>query len=80
MVNAISAPVAMSTIRARSQLPPPAERRAIRRRVGATQTEVGALVGVCEQTISNYEAGSRSPRGENLIRYVRVPDELRNLA
>ncbi len=55
-------------------LPPPARRRAIRRKAGVSQDEVGAACGVSRATVSHWETGVSSPRGEYLRLYVAALD------
>ncbi len=54
------------------QLPEPGERRALRERVGVSQAAVAESIGVCRPSISRYETGSSTPRGEALVRYLDV--------
>lgn len=63
-------------ISARRRLPAPSERRSIRVAAGLSQEEVAALVGVHRESVSRWELGQRSPRGEMLVAYVEVLDEL----
>lgn len=60
----------------RRDLPPPSERRALRKAAGLTTAELGAAVGVSKQAITSWENGTRTPRGMSLERYV---DALRAL-
>ena len=67
-------------VRSRRELPSPTDRRAIRKAAGLTLQEVGAAVGVSGQAIGMWEAGSRTPRGPHLERYVDVLRILREAA
>lgn len=65
-------------LRARA-LPKPAERRAIRERVGLPTSAIAGAVGVTRQAVCNWEKGIRSPTGVRLERYLRVLQQLRDL-
>lgn len=58
--------------RQRRQVADPARRREIRERAGLTQAEIAAAVDVDDATISRWESGDRSPRGETGDRYVAL--------
>jgi DNA-binding transcriptional regulator YiaG len=58
------------------QLPEPARRTAIRLRAGLTQGEMADVLGVSRQAIARWEAGERSPSGENLTAYVTLLERL----
>jgi transcriptional regulator with XRE-family HTH domain len=62
--------------RIRRELPPPAVRRAIREAAGVSQADIAAALGVDRVTVTRYESGARTPRGERLAAYVRVLREL----
>ncbi len=53
-------------------LPSPELRRKIREMKNVPQDAVGAAVGVSQGTISSWELGHTSPRGEHLRRYLQV--------
>jgi transcriptional regulator with XRE-family HTH domain len=57
---------------ARRDLPPPAERRALREAAGISLETVAREIGVTRQAVGHWEAGDRRPRGANLRRYVEV--------
>jgi DNA-binding XRE family transcriptional regulator len=67
-------------LEARRSLPPPKVRRALRLAAGASQADVGEVVGVTRQSVSLWEVGSRTPRGQNLEAYLDVLRALRVLA
>lgn len=60
------------------QLPPPEERRSIRRQAGLSQADLAAAIGVSPQAVATWEAGTR-PRGAHLTRYLAVLRELREV-
>src|SRR5690349_9386366 len=64
-------------LRQRRELPAPEVRRALRRAAGASQASVAEVVGVTRQSVSLWEAGTRTPRGANLERYLDVLRELK---
>lgn len=67
----------MRKARAERLLPSPDERRAIREAAGVSQAAIGLILGVRPSTVTRYETGSRSPRGEMAVAYLRVLDRLR---
>ena len=54
----------------RRDLPAPEQRRAIRQAAGLSQVEVAEAVGVTRQAVAHWEAGTRTPKGTLLERYV----------
>ena len=70
----------LDKIRAEQALPPARVRRSIREAAGASQRNVAAELGVSPMTISRWEDGSRTPRGEHAERYGRLLTQLRELA
>ena len=62
--------------RARDSVPPVELRRLLRERVGLTQAELGRALGVDAATISRWEAGLRSPRGQSRGAYARLLERL----
>jgi len=62
----------IQTLRRRRSLPEPRVRKALRQAAGLTQEEVGAAVGVSGPTVSRWETGHRSPRGDALDSYAEV--------
>lgn len=63
-------------VRARRRLPAPPMRRAIRESAGVSQLRVAGQVGVTRMTVSRWESGVREPRGDHLLSYVALLDEL----
>jgi hypothetical protein len=59
------------------KLPPPARRRTIRVRAGATLDEVGDLVGVSGEAVRLWETGQRIPSETHRDDYIDVLDDLR---
>jgi DNA-binding transcriptional regulator YiaG len=59
------------------RLPGPAERIAIRRRAGISQTDLARMLEVRVQTVSSWEHGRTTPLGRNLPLYARALDEMR---
>jgi DNA-binding transcriptional regulator YiaG len=51
-------------------------RRAIRESSGLSGAELARALKVVPQTVSNWERGSRTPRGEMLEAYVAVLEAL----
>ncbi|WP_405597600.1 helix-turn-helix domain-containing protein [Streptomyces sp. NBC_01410] len=69
-----------SRLRIRRELPAPRERRELRAAAGLTQQELADAIGVTRAAISQWEAGTRTPRGVLLDRYVDAIRELRDAA
>jgi len=63
-------------VRLRRQLPAPPMRRAIRQAAGISEATLAKSIGVSRSAISQWEAGSRFPHGENLRKYVAALAEL----
>jgi len=59
------------------RLPSPKARRAIRLSTRATGRDCARALGVSDMTLSRWERGERTPRGENLERYVALLERLR---
>lgn len=51
-------------------LPPPEQRRELRRTLGIEQQELAAELGVSVQTVWAWETGRSIPAGENRQRYA----------
>ncbi|MCU1592172.1 MAG: polymerase subunit sigma-24 [Frankiales bacterium] len=62
------------------QLPPPRTRRALRQAAGLSTEQLGHVLGVTRQTVSNWETGRRTPRGEQLVAYLEALRFLRQAA
>ena len=58
-------------------LPPPAERRALRKALGLTGQEVAGLVGCSHVAVVHWEKGERTPQGDNRTRCRELLDALR---
>ena len=67
----------LETKRARVELPPPSERRALRKALGLTVQEVAKLIGCSHVAVVHWEKGERTPQGENLERYRELLDALK---
>ena len=67
----------IATTAAARQLPPPSERRRIRKQARVSQEELAAGVGVQRPTVTRWESGTREPRGRLAERYSSA---LRRLA
>ncbi|MEU7978320.1 helix-turn-helix transcriptional regulator [Micromonospora sp. NPDC049081] len=48
----------------------------IRQQAGLTMSQVAAVVGVGESTVSRWEGGSRKPRGEHALKWAALLNEL----
>jgi transcriptional regulator with XRE-family HTH domain len=57
-------------------VPDPAAARAIRERAGWARRRMAEALGVTENTIVRWEAGTGTPAGRNLIPYIRLLDQL----
>lgn len=64
--------VLVAEINASKLLPAPAGRRALRVSAGVSLERVGQACGVTRQAVWTWEHGLRTPRGENLRRYIQV--------
>jgi DNA-binding transcriptional regulator YiaG len=56
----------------RTQLPPPEQRRAIRRAAGLTLAHLADEVGVSVAAVRLWEMGARFPSGDHLKAYVEL--------
>ena len=61
-------------------LPIPAMRKAIRESAHVSLARVAAILGVHRASVSRWESGKRTPRGEQRRRYKRLLDELKELS
>lgn len=64
-------------IRARRRLPTPAMARELRLAAGLSQARVARELGVTSVTVSRWEAGDRTPRGDLLVAYADLLDTIR---
>jgi DNA-binding transcriptional regulator YiaG len=62
------------------QLPPPAERRAIRRAARVSVVEIADVLGVSELSVRHWEAGTATPNPRNAEAYGRLLEALRRVA
>lgn len=70
----------LERLRVKHSLPSPTLRRAIRVDAGASQADIAQEMGVAQRTISRWESGDASPRGERLAAYARLLAELQDVA
>jgi transcriptional regulator with XRE-family HTH domain len=63
----------------KAMLPPPDERKRIRKAAGASRREVAEAVGVDGETVLKWESGV-GPGARNLSAYADVLAELRRIA
>ena len=57
---------------ARRMLPPPAQRREIRREAGLSQEDLAFALGVNGTTLCRWESGERQPSDEHVVGYQQV--------
>ena len=69
----------LARVRSRRRLPPPDERRTIRRGAGVSLRELAAAIGVSHVAITRWEAGAEPADPRHLMAYARILDELRRL-
>lgn len=69
-----------SRLHIRRALPAPNECRAIRIASGLTQGELAEAIGVTRQAVTQWETGTRSPRGRLLDSYAEAIATLRESA
>jgi HTH-type transcriptional regulator/antitoxin MqsA len=60
----------------RRRLPEPAMQKFLRIRAQLTQQEVALVVKTNRASVSRWESGQRTPRGEQLARYLDLLDRL----
>jgi DNA-binding transcriptional regulator YiaG len=70
----------LDKVRAEQALPPPRVRRSIREAAGVSQRAVASELGISGMTVSRWEDGTRSPRGELAALYVALLAQLREVA
>ena len=63
---------ALRRVELRRALPDPARIRLIRQAAGLTQAEVGAAVGVTQETVSKWESGDATPSNVRLAALIDV--------
>lgn len=63
-------------VRARRRMPSPAMARQIRVESGTPVGRVATELGVAAITVSRWERGERTPRGQLLVAYLALLDEL----
>jgi DNA-binding XRE family transcriptional regulator len=76
-VTAIDEAVALARLRADLAS---GKAREVRKRARLSQADVARAVGVDPQTVTNWEAGRRMPRGETAIKYATLLHELENVS
>ena len=62
--------------RLRRGLPDAPERRAVRERSVLTQHDIADAVGVTASTVSRWESGTRTPRGDTGLAYAELLNAL----
>lgn len=74
LVSSPSDPVdaVLRRARQRRHLPPPPVRQMLRQQLGLSQREVAELLDVTRVSVSRWETGERTPRGELLLRYLEL--------
>jgi hypothetical protein len=65
--------------KASNSLPSPAMQKAILTQAGATEVEVGEVVGAHRVTVNRWVMGHRRPTGERLRKYVALLAELQEI-
>ena len=63
---------ALTKQRRRALLPESSQRRALRRRVGLSQSVIADAIGVTPAMVSRCEAGTSVPRDDVLAKYLQV--------
>jgi DNA-binding XRE family transcriptional regulator len=69
----------VESLRSSVELPPPSERRRIRREAGWTQTKVAKKIAVSRDAVGRWEKsgpGGRQPRADVASAYATLLDEL----
>jgi DNA-binding transcriptional regulator YiaG len=56
----------------RQQLPDPVVRRLLRTGCSLTHADLAEELGVTRPTVTRWESGARTPRGEDFRRYVEL--------
>lgn len=70
--NGMNLDEAIAAAKIRRRLPPPELRRFLRERAGLPQQAIADEVGVSRPAVSRWEAGRRTPRGDDLRRYSEI--------
>jgi DNA-binding transcriptional regulator YiaG len=74
-------PIELLTSRLKnSELPEPAECKAIRDRAGVTLSEAAAVINVSPMTLWKWEQGRATPNRNNAILYRRLLEALKKAA
>jgi transcriptional regulator with XRE-family HTH domain len=73
-------PTIFEIAHATRQLPAPALRRHWREQAGASQDQIAEQLCVTRTSVSRWEKGTRSPRGEHLVAYANLLGQLREIA
>ncbi len=60
----------------RPELPELAERAALRKKAGISQTILGEIIGCTRRMIWQYENGHAAPTGDRLVRYAEALDAI----
>jgi len=79
-MSATPAEQVLARVRIHQGLPTPAERRRLREAANLTKTEIAEAVGATRQAVTFWEAGTRTPRGKYLERYVEALTALKGIA
>ena len=66
----------LASVTADTPLPPPTERKRLRRAARLTQAQVAGAVGVSRETVSAWESGRWEPAGDARTKYRRLLDGL----
>jgi DNA-binding transcriptional regulator YiaG len=69
----------LARVRSRRKLPPPNERRQIRRKANVSLRELAAALGVSHMAIVRWEEGAQPADPAHVAAYRRLLDELRRL-
>lgn len=67
----------LAEVRAHQKLLDPRRAKAIREAAGISQRRIAVELGVHPLTVQRWEKGTRRPRGELLVRYAQLLEELR---
>lgn len=62
------------------ELPPPAERKAIREAYGVSQGEVAQVLNVSRLTVSQWERGQTEPKPEHARKYADLLTQMKQSA